>query len=140
MFVTGVKLRARVAVMRRAAATVLFAVLAVPILLPLYAFRNSDPDSQLPACCRRDGKHHCGMAAAEQTSDSSPALRASSPRCPFWLSRVTVSRNPKFQLAASSLFYGDLARHPAFSPQAYIHLVVSEKNTHHKRGPPFLVA
>lgn len=68
----------------------------VPAILLLFLFSFSlfgpalfvDGESNLPACCRRDGKHHCGMMSPEMTGMadsplSGPAVDAPRARCPF---------------------------------------------------------
>ena len=47
--------------MRRALASLLIALFSLTALTPLFAVEQS---SELPACCRRAGKHHCEMDAA----------------------------------------------------------------------------
>ena len=54
--------------LRKLTAAFLFAVLCLALLQPLFA-DSSKP--QLPACCRNEGKHKCGMAA----HDDSPTFR-----------------------------------------------------------------
>jgi len=46
--------------MQRFLATLLVVSFSFPLLLPAM-LRGTE--SKLPACCRRDGKHKCGMAA-----------------------------------------------------------------------------
>ena len=46
--------------MRRALAILLVTVFSLPLIAP--ALASTPDDSQLPACCRRGGKHHCAMA------------------------------------------------------------------------------
>jgi hypothetical protein len=60
------------AVVRRALAAVLLVLFSFS-LIPSSAFA-SDPESRLPACCRRNGKHHCVIAT--EGSSASPALHA----------------------------------------------------------------
>jgi len=45
---------------RRFSAILLLALLSFSLLTPALA---SDSNSKLPACCRRQGKHHCATAA-----------------------------------------------------------------------------
>ncbi len=44
--------------MRRALATFLLSLLTIPAIVPVLLAG----DRSLPACCRRDGKHHCAMS------------------------------------------------------------------------------
>ena len=78
------------AVVRRALAAALLGLFSFS-LIPPSGFA-SDPEAGLPACCRRNGKHHCLMTSAIEGS-SGPALHASP--CGFFpgATRVTVSPN-----------------------------------------------
>jgi hypothetical protein len=71
--------RSTIKPMRRVSAALLIAVFGLALIgSALFA---SDPDTNLPACCRRLGKHHCAMVA-ESTPSSGPALQVS--RCPVF--------------------------------------------------------
>jgi hypothetical protein len=45
---------------RRVLASLLLVLFSFSLIAP--ALFASDTDSKLPACCRRNGKHHCGLA------------------------------------------------------------------------------
>jgi hypothetical protein len=60
-------------IVRRALASLLVALFGFPLIAPLLA---ASPESQLPACCRRLGKHRCEMASTTST-DGKPVLQAS---------------------------------------------------------------
>ncbi len=51
-------------------------------LAPLAMASISDP---VPACCRKDGKHHCNMGTSrlDASRDGQPRLRTQAPDCPF---------------------------------------------------------
>jgi hypothetical protein len=123
--------------MRRAAATVLFALLAVPMLLPLYALRGGDSDSQLPACCRRGGTHHCGMTASEPQAPEH-AFRQAPSKCCFYPTFKTVAPTTALYPPSAAAFYSATVQHPAIHAQVQANLVVAEARSHQKRGPPFL--
>ena len=80
--------------MRRVLAITLLIAFASPLVAPLFA-ATADAQASLPACCRRHGAHHCGMAVAGITA-TSPALSA--PPCPCYPAASTPLR-----LAAASL-------------------------------------
>lgn len=63
--------------MRRAVALLVSVVFGLLTIAPLLA-ANAEPD--VPACCRRDGKHHCAMAGMARTGTNGPAFQA---RCPY---------------------------------------------------------
>jgi hypothetical protein len=64
------------AVVRRVLALALLGVFSFS-LIPLQAFA-ADDEAGLPACCRRNGKHHCAVPPGEGSS-SDPAWQAT--RC-----------------------------------------------------------
>lgn len=56
----------------------LVALFSISLFTPLLA---ADQRSNLPICCRRDGKHHCSMPAPAADHDGLEALQA---RCSFY--------------------------------------------------------
>jgi len=86
------------AVVRRALAIALLGLFSF-WLIPPSAFA-SDPEAGLPACCRRNGKHHCSvMSATEQASG--PALHASP--CNFFPGIAGVTASPKAGVATAPI-------------------------------------
>jgi hypothetical protein len=85
--------------MRRALAITLLIAFAAPLAQPILA-ATVDAESQLPACCRRHGKHHCSMRMADMmrmmaAANSAPALEA--PPCPLYPAPATA---PTFATAS----------------------------------------
>ena len=68
--------------MRRIFASFVLALIAWGSIAPMAIASVSDP---VPACCRKDGKHHCNMGASrlDASQDGQPRLRAQAPDCPF---------------------------------------------------------
>jgi len=69
--------------MRRALAALLVSVFSFSLIGPaLFA----SADSSVPACCRRDGKHHCSMSGMDQDAAplSGPAMVAYSAKCLYF--------------------------------------------------------
>ena len=83
--------------MRRAIASLLLAVLGFP-LITLASL--ADPRPELPACCRRDGKHHCASAAAEQASPVGAVIQGVQPKCPFFPNAGAVPAGSKIAVVA----------------------------------------
>jgi hypothetical protein len=124
--------------MRRA-----FSILFVLLfgLGPLAAAFDGD-DASLPACCRRDGKHHCVMADAMlarmiQAALSTPAFTAPS-HCPQFPAPGNAAPSPTLALAHAPEL--DTAGIPAL-------LIVTPSGVHARsihlrtpalRGPPAL--
>ena len=69
--------------MRRAIALLLLTVISFPLI---GAVLPSDPASNLPPCCRRNGKHHCAMQNAMNrlAVPGAPAIAAVQPKCPLF--------------------------------------------------------
>ena len=65
--------------LHRILAILLTAVFSLPLITPLL---SASADPQLPACCRKDGKHACAMRKAAPASG--PAVSAVKPACPLY--------------------------------------------------------
>lgn len=86
-----------------------FSILLVLIfsLGPLTTLSASSEDASLPACCRRNGEHHCAMSMQEMGAamvvppGAVPILDA--PRhCPYYPQHAIVRNTPVYALTASS--------------------------------------
>ena len=119
--------------MRRASAMLLLALFGFSLVSP-YAFALS-VDSKLPACCRRDGKHHCATMATESESSSGPDLRAG--RCSFFPTGVGVPASRTVALAGISQSGSEqLVRHGASAHQKESVCHSPYSRAGQKRGPP----
>jgi hypothetical protein len=117
--------------MRRWFASVLLLLTALLPLQPLLA--SVQADASLPACCRRDGVHHCMMDATTLTDSGSQSSVHPSP-CPLW--KLTVSPAVVAVAAAAPLLpskpamaEGVVALAPSFK---FVRLVQSRS----ARAPP----
>ncbi|MHB1672980.1 MAG: hypothetical protein ACYCSP_01900 [Acidobacteriaceae bacterium] len=72
--------------MRRWFAWILLLLTALLPLQPLLA--GAQADAGLPACCRRNGAHHCMMLQAMTMADSGTQSSVSPAPCPLW--KLTV--------------------------------------------------
>ncbi len=67
--------------MRRLPAILLLVLFSLSLMGPaLFA----DNGSELPACCRRDGKHRCSMRMAPAQQRTGPAFESRVERCPYY--------------------------------------------------------
>jgi hypothetical protein len=126
--------------MRRAITSLLLALSGFPAIAPLLL---PNLISDLPACCRRDGKHRCslnsmdtGMDIGLNAQSPGPAASSNLPKCPYYPASLNVlgerSSSPAGNSQAISISLGSQpaietridARGPAFS------------RAHHQRGPP----
>jgi hypothetical protein len=123
--------------MRRA-----FSILFVLLfgLGPLSAIAGGE-DANLPACCRRNGAHHCAMtarmAARMRQAESGSAATISAPiTCPSYPGLSAIFTAPDPALLASTV------RMPATKAQAFASAAIciaptsSPNRDHAGRGPP----
>ena len=119
---------------RRGSAALLLVLFGFSLITP--ALSASDPESQLPPCCRRTGKHHCAMTASD--SSSGPAFQA---LCSSYPTAAAVPVKPVVSLSAISLaaFVVPVTR-PAIRPHTQSLCHGSFSRTRQKRGPPILLS
>jgi len=85
--------------MRRIVASHLLAIFTIPLLLPL---ASEKAESKLPACCRRDGQHHCvAMGTAVDTEPNGAAVKANPTQCPLFPKASTAPESRLTMLAAA---------------------------------------
>jgi hypothetical protein len=126
--------------MRRFPAILLVFVLSFPLIAPALFV---DAESNLPACCRRDGKHHCGMMAQDMTETPStgPAVDALRAKCPLFPNGGAVLPHSGAALIAASQFAGVLIAGQIAKPvDAKAGYRISFDRSHPKRGPPSLLS
>jgi hypothetical protein len=126
--------------MRRALSIVFILFLG---LGPLAATLQGD-DARLPICCRRNGAHHCVMAAEslariiQTASGKTPAIGAPS-HCPQYPGTALATISPVHALAPAAVTSFALSGHEhwhlAFQPTAFGIATC----THAVRGPPAAV-
>jgi hypothetical protein len=118
--------------------------LTVPAALALSSAADESPasaGSKLPPCCRKDGKHRCGMAAAASAAESS-GLRMASAKCreyPRNGSQAPVSFSQQFCLeSGAAVEFPVLAADSAAAGGAEDALFVTRLawRVSSKRGPP----
>ena len=128
---------------RRLFSLVLLVTLGLPAWAPLLALGET-PESALPACCRRDGKHHCAMsmtaiAASSQAADKQTAKwSAPRERCPYDPATVSVAyQHPVGGASASAaVFAGAFFARPLGPVQTESKRRIAQDRSRQKRGPP----
>lgn len=125
--------------MRRAWAAILVVLFSYPLIAP--AFASGPDDSQLPACCRRNGKHHCAMQMAEMELGNIPSgLVTVSEKCPYApFARCPLMLPHSFTPSARGAIAG-----PGKGPALIVRAAeagyrISADRARHKRGPPRLL-
>jgi len=106
---------------------------------PIAAIFPASSEARLPACCRRNGAHHCAftkaMAAQPALTGSSPAL-ATPAHCSNYPACAPAATRPIEALVASSTALPRrlAATHSHAASRAAVRL--SELRTRANRGPP----
>jgi hypothetical protein len=114
--------------------------LAIPMvllfLLPFVSalFGASDAEAGVPACCRRDGKHHCAMLAAPSLPDK--GVGSIREKCPYTPAALTVVVLPSFAPSTAAAIFAGVVQHTSVAPQTSARGRVSYNRSRQKRGPP----
>ena len=110
---------------------------SVQLLSPLL---SAEPESKLPACCRRDGKHGCSMAkkSLPPSTQGKPSLASNKVTCPLY---PTGQSLPVSERAAGTPIYPAAWLPPAtkkidVAEQLEARLRISFSRATQKRGPP----
>jgi len=125
--------------LRKLISILLLAFFGLPFVSPLLA-STAKSEANLPACCRRDGKHHCMMRVAERSESSSRRAEFHAPfeKCPYCPAFVLTSHHSQTGMISSSAAFAELLSHPSVHPQTESRWRVSRDRSRNKRGPPYL--
>jgi hypothetical protein len=122
----------------------LLAVLLLSVIgfLPVgSAFADASVASNLPACCRALGKHHCAMPGSVSSNAGKPGLRSEADKCTHVPSvssaAVSVSTFPS---PDSRTLFQVRVCHLVASPQAAALFQIAFDRNGQKRGPPVLLS
>ncbi len=127
--------------MRRFLALLMLALIGSFQAAPLLALSSSDPEANLPACCRRNGHHHCAMMEhARRSAASGSQAHQIQERCPFY-PRTAAAPILPFHAAPSSAasHYVQIASHPANHPKTNTVCRLLLDRSRPKRGPPTIL-
>jgi hypothetical protein len=119
--------------MRRAIAISLMMLFSWTLIAPFYA---RDSDANLPACCRKNGKHHCAMRTMGKLAGNQRGFSTVAEKCPYCLLSVSSTNSPTYKTEAAGEFYAEFVSHPALALQTEAHFRISSLRSHQKRGPP----
>jgi hypothetical protein len=124
--------------MRRTLAILLLLLFALPMVSPLLAL-GSGPDANLPACCRRNGKHHCMMSMERmQAMMYGTQLHAIPMKCPLFPKALNTAQHNELVTHAAAMIFAELVSHPAIHLQTEARARVALFCARQKRGPPAL--
>jgi hypothetical protein len=134
--------------LRQLIAITMLLLFGLPMISPLFAL-DADAAMNLPACCRRDGAHHCmmgmmGMATsgASASADSNTGNRTMvavlTAPCPYGAQTMPGAVHRDSTLSVASAVFAGIVAHPAGTPQTESKRRVASLRARHKRGPPAL--
>jgi hypothetical protein len=123
--------------MFRVVSTALLLVLSFTLIAPLLALGQTG-ESNLPACCRRNGKHHCAMRMVERTVAKTSGTQVGAPpeKCPYCPSSVATSGHRPLALVDTASVLGTLETLPTVIAQTESKWRISRDRSRQKRGPP----
>jgi hypothetical protein len=127
--------------LRRLSSIPLVVLLLSAFLFPMVAPALAS-DSAVPACCRRNGKHHCGMLQAEKLQAATQDVRATAPveRCPFQQKSLGVAHHDLSTSAVAATNTIALIQEPTAASQAECLRRISFDRSRQKRGPPVVLS
>lgn len=119
--------------MHRFAAIAVLVALSFPLIAPAII---AQANATLPACCRKDGSHHCAMSSTGNLSGAA-GLQAVRAKCPIYPAAATA-RSADFQAAPAPAwtFFAAVVSHPAEHAQTEARYRCSFSRSSQKRGPP----
>jgi len=130
---------------RRLLALAIAVLIVLPAISPLFAL-SGEGDPARPACCRRDGKHHCMLADMQNMDGAAPSSSAQSgtrmtgaavsERCPYGAKTVPGNTHPDWSLATGEAIFAGIVAHPSAAPQTESKRRISADRSKQKRGPP----
>jgi hypothetical protein len=121
---------------RRVLSIVLLLVFSLPLISPALAL-VAISDVNLPACCRRNGAHHCtGKMQQPESSRTGVSLSTIPQHCPAYPAVATQIRHGDLSFDAASLTFAEIVSHPAIKLQTEARARVALDRARQKRGPP----
>ena len=125
--------------MRRLLAIALCLFFSSSLISPLLAL-TAGPGANLPACCRRNGAHHCtGNMPMAGDSATGSKLTPIPERCPAFPQLVNSAPHTQLAAPAASLLFASVIRYPCIRRQTEPRARIALDLSRHKRGPPTLL-
>jgi hypothetical protein len=106
---------------------------------PLSAALGGTEDASLPACCRRNGAHHCAMSmetTAEAVQRGSTPIVSAPLTCPYYPGSVAAITGSIQALVAAAISIPALAARSYRAAAVTLAAVSQPNRTHAGRGPP----
>lgn len=107
---------------------------------PLTAVLPASDEARLPACCRRDGAHHCAMAMHMGALDNGAEAAFSAPsHCPMYPGPSAALLSTVYAALASPAALPDVAATFGLLPTPLRAILSNRGRTVSDRGPPSLL-
>jgi hypothetical protein len=121
---------------RRLLALSLLLLFGFPLVSALLAL-STNSDANLPACCRRNGVHHCEMKSQRASTSAHPVTVSTiSTKCPFYPRPATLVRHNDARIHASTRVHAQLAHHATVKAHTAASVRIALDTAWQKRGPP----
>ncbi|MEO6911617.1 MAG: hypothetical protein ABI158_11920 [Edaphobacter sp.] len=122
--------------MRRFLAISLLLLFGFPLVSPLFAL-SANSETSLPACCRRNGAHHCQMnIALARASTHQDAAFATPMKCPFYPGAATLVRHNDARLYTIATLLVEATHPSTVKAPTYATVQIALDTAWQKRGPP----
>jgi hypothetical protein len=120
--------------MRSTLAVAIAVLISLPLLAPFFALGSS---AAVPACCRRNGQHHC-MGGTMQMPGSDQGASIIAPRCPRFPIASMIPQVPGFVAGNEGQVGVNLFVRPTALPQTEAGYRIAFARSRQKRGPPVI--
>ena len=121
---------------RRLLSITLLLLFGLQFVGPAFAWAG-DAESGLPACCRRNGTHHCMMSAEQITKlEAGQHLLAVHSQCPMFPKALAPAHHETLSIHLAAALYAEVFSHPAQFRQVEAWARVARDGARQKRGPP----
>ena len=125
---------------RRLLAILQLLLLVLPIFASASVAAHSRSQANLPACCRRNGAHHCMLSVEERAALTEGINFSTIPqRCPYCPNVLPAAQHAPASLAPAATFFAHVLSQPTCASQTSAKLRISRDRSRQKRGPPSLV-
>ena len=133
--------------LRRLLSISLFLATLLPLIAPVLSI-GAMAQSSLPACCKRDGKHHCAMSVEDRAmlmgedGGASKGVRVSAvcDMCPYRQTAMGAVHLQVYVAGVASTHTAGVVRLPSAVAQAECLRRISFDRSRQKRGPPTLLS
>jgi hypothetical protein len=122
--------------LRKSLSILLLAVFGLPFVSPLLDM-TAGAESNLPACCRRNGAHHCMMSEAQKQAllhgDNVTVIRT---RCPLYPKATAPAHHPDYGFTPAAVLFTEVLSAPETLRQIEAWARIALEGARQKRGPP----